>query len=514
MVRNQKKKDEEERDTETSKSEPPPTDETYKVPPLSILTDHRKINDTFDKRLLLDNAKILEKTLSDFGVEGRVSQVRPGPVITLFEVEPGPGVKVNKILSLVDDLQLALSALSVRIIAPIPGKSAVGIEISNKQRETVFLKEIIENQEFQSTNYLLPLAFGKDISGDLFMADLQKMPHLLIAGATGAGKSVFLNALICSLLYRFTPEQIRVLMIDPKMLELTQYEGVPHLLMPVITDTNRAALALKWAVREMERRYDLMSKVGARNIEVFNKKIEEGIAKKLIDRLSTEERRDLGVEDELEKLPYIIVVVDELSDLMMIAAKDVELSIARLAQMARAGGIHLVISTQRPSVDVLTGLIKANFPARVSFQVPSKIDSRTILDTQGAERLLGDGDMLFLPPGTSKLVRIHAPFVSDPEVAQITEFLRAQGKPMLDESVLQKEEEQQIEEMDDFEDALYDQAVAVVQHSGQASISMVQRRLRIGYNRAARMIERMEMEGIVGPSDGVRPRDVLVQDFD
>lgn len=485
----------------------------FEIPPLSFLSVSPQISNPYDKKALLDNAQLLEQKLADFGVEGRVSQVKPGPVITLYEVEPGPGVKVNRIVNLADDLQLALSALSVRIIAPIPGKAAVGIEISNPTREMVYLREIISNREFQETQYSLPLAFGKDISGDLFMADLQKMPHLLIAGATGAGKSVFINALICSLLYRFTPEELGLLMIDPKMIELTQYEGIPHLVMPVVTDTPRASLALKWTVREMERRYDLMSKVGARNIHAFNHKVKEGLVGKLLERLSPEELQSLRYE-EVKPLPFLVVVIDELSDLMMISAKDVEMSIARLAQMARAGGIHLIVSTQRPSVDVLTGLIKANFPARVSFQVSSKVDSRTILDTQGAERLLGSGDMLFLPPGTAKLVRIHAPYVSDEEVAKIVSFLKKQGAPMHESTVLDEQEERDTIEADFIDDELYDQAVALVAQSRQASISMIQRRLRIGYNRAANIIERMESEGVVGPSDGVRPRDVLVNPMD
>lgn len=485
----------------------------FEIPPLSFLSDTLQITNPHDRKVLLDNAHLLEQKLADFGIEGRVSQVKPGPVITLYEVEPGPGVKVNRIVNLADDLQLALSALSVRIIAPIPGKAAVGIEISNPTREMVYLREIISNGEFQETQYSLPLAFGKDISGDLFMADLQKMPHLLVAGATGAGKSVFINALICSLLYRFSPEELGLLMIDPKMLELTQYEGIPHLVMPVVTDTPRASLALKWTVREMERRYDLMSRVGARNIHAFNHKVREGIVEKHLQRLSKEELQLLRYE-EVKPMPFLVVVIDELSELMMVSAKDVELSIARLAQMARAGGIHLIVSTQRPSVDVLTGLIKANFPARVSFQVSSKVDSRTILDTQGAERLLGSGDMLFLPPGTARLVRIHAPYVSDEEVAKIVSFLRKQGGPMHESSVLDEQEEKDALEADFIDDELYDQAVALVAQSRQASISMIQRRLRIGYNRAANIIERMEAEGVVGPSDGVRPRDVLVNPLD
>lgn len=485
----------------------------FEIPPLSFLSNSTQIINPYDRKALIDNAKLLEQKLADFGVESRVSQVKPGPVITLYEVEPGPGVKVNRIVNLADDLQLALSALSVRIIAPIPGKAAVGIEISNPIREMVYLKEIISHAEFLGTQYGLPLAFGKDISGDLFMADLQKMPHLLVAGATGAGKSIFINALICSLLYRFSPEELGLLMIDPKMLELTQYEGIPHLVMPIVTDAPRASLALKWTVREMERRYDLMSKVGARNIHAFNHKVREGIVEKHLSRLSKEELKELRYE-EVKPLPFLVLIIDELSDLMMVSPKDVEMSIARLAQMARAGGIHLIVSTQRPSVDVLTGLIKANFPARVSFQVSSKVDSRTILDTQGAERLLGSGDMLFLPPGTAKLVRIHAPYVSDEEVGKIVQFLKKQGAPMFESTVLDEQEERDLADTEFVEDELYDQAVALVAQSRQASISLVQRRLRIGYNRAANIIERMEAEGVVGPSDGVRPRDVLVNPLD
>ena len=440
-----------------------------------------------DRDFLLKRAKLLEEKLEDFGVKGRVTEVCPGPVITVYEYEPAAGIKINKITSLADDLALGLKAASVRIVAPIPGKSAVGIEVANDEREIVYLREILASDIFRKARSKLTLALGKNISGKPVVADLAKMPHLLIAGATGTGKSVCLHSMLVSLLYKSLPTEVRFLLIDPKRIELSVYEGIPHLLHPVVLEPKMATQALKWAVSEMERRYKLLEQARARNLESYNQMGEE-------------------------KLSYIVIVVDELADLMVVSGKEVETCLTRLAQMARASGIHLLLATQRPSVDVLTGIIKANFPARISFQVSSKTDSRTILDTGGAERLLGAGDMFFLPPGTSKLQRIHGAFISEKEVKRVIEFWQAQGEPEYETSILAPaEEEGEVLEEGEEKDELYEQAVEIVVKTGQASISMLQRRLRIGYNRAARMIERMEKEGIVGPSDGVRPRPVLVR---
>ncbi|MBI2026725.1 MAG: DUF87 domain-containing protein [Deltaproteobacteria bacterium] len=472
----------------------------FKLPDISLLSENPARELVVNKALLLKNSQLLEDKLKDFGVEGRVTQVRPGPVITLYEFAPASGVKVSKIASLSDDLALSLSALSVRIIAPIPGKNVVGIEIPNETRHMVYLRDLLENQAFRSPKYHIPMPLGKTALGDPYVADLLRMPHLLIAGATGSGKSVFVNSLICSLLYRFKPSHVRMIMIDPKMLELSYYDDIPNLLLPVVTDPRKAAMTLKWAVREMERRYDVMAKIGARNVDSFNQRIE----------ISTM-REKLGDKGEnIEKMPYIIIIIDELADLMMVTPKDVEISITRLAQMARAAGIHLIVATQRPSVDVITGLIKANFPARISFQVSSKIDSRTILDTVGAERLLGEGDMLYLAPGTAKLKRLHAAFISDNEIKNIVDFLKDQSGPDYNESILQWQEEEKDPDIGE-DDELYHEAISLVRGSRVASISMIQRRLRIGYNRAARMIERMEIEGLVGPADGAKPREILVE---
>lgn len=458
----------------------------YKLPGTSLLDTIEKKEIKVDKESIQANASILEKKLKDYGIDGRVTEVRPGPVITMYEFEPAPGVKVSKIANLADDLAMALSAVSIRIIAPIPGKAVVGIEIPNKDRETVYIREVIESKVFSSSQSHLTLILGKTINGDSYVADLAKMPHLLVAGATGSGKSVSLNSMILSILFKATPSQVRFLMIDLKMLELSFYEGIPHLLLPVVTNAKNAKTALRWMTDEMERRYALMAQKGVRNIEKYNHKV---------------------LRDGEETIPYIIVVIDELADLMMTAPKEVEEYIARLAQMARASGIHLILATQRPSVDVLTGIIKANFPARVACKVFSKVDSRTILDTNGAESLLGYGDMLFLSPGIGRLQRLHGSYVSEGEIKRIVEFLRQQGAPAYHHEILaEKEEEENGETIDDEK---YQDAVEFVSVRGEASISMVQRRFRIGYNRAARIIERMEAEGIVGPSDGVKPREVL-----
>ena len=485
---------------------------SYVLPPLSLLENPEQKEIKVDRESLLANAKILEKRLEDFGVFGKVVEVRPGPVVTMYEYEPAPGVKINKIVSLCDDLALALRAISVRIVAPIPGKAAVGIEIPNSIREPVYLKDILVTEDFSAAESKLTLALGKDIFGNPFVTNLGKMPHLLVAGATGTGKSVSLNSMICSLLYKSDPEEVKLLMIDPKRLELSIYDGIPHLLHSVVYDPKAAAQVLRWATQEMEVRYRLMAEKGVRNIERYNQKVEK--EEKEQRKKGSVVKKDDGAAGEggdvAQPLPYIVIVIDELADLMMVSARDVEASLTRLAQMARAAGIHLLLATQRPSVDVLTGVIKANFPTRISFQVSSKTDSRTILDANGAEHLLGSGDMLFLPPGTSRLVRVHGAYVSETEILRVVEFWKNQAPPIYDQSILEVKEEAPEAETDGY-DEMYDQAVAVVAELRQASISMLQRRLRVGYNRAARMIEKMEQEGVVGPADGSKPREVYVK---
>jgi len=486
----------------------------FQLPPISLLEAEVEKRQKIDRDSLIMNSRILEKKLSDYGVEGKVVEVRPGPVITVYEFEPAPGVKVSRIVNLADDLALALSALSIRIVAPIPGKSVVGIEVPNAVRETVLLREIIDSDAFRSSKSKLSFGLGKDISGEPFVVDLARMPHLLVAGSTGSGKSVSINSMICSILFKATPDEVRFIMIDPKMLELSDYEGIPHLLLPVVTHPKKAAAGLKWLVEEMERRYSVLAEKGVRNIENYHQRAE----KELKEKRKVYKRKGDALEggeekpaESMEKLPYIVVVIDELADLMMISSREVEESITRLAQMARAVGIHLLLATQRPSVDVLTGIIKANFPARISFQVTSKVDSRTILDTIGAEHLLGAGDMLFLPPGSSKLTRLHGAFVSSAEIKRIVEFLKKQGKPSYDPSILLEVRKEKEATGEDEYDEKYDEAVAFVAELGQASISLIQRRFRIGYNRAARIVEKMEAEGVVGASDGIKPREVLVK---
>jgi S-DNA-T family DNA segregation ATPase FtsK/SpoIIIE len=420
-----------------------------------------------------------------------VEGISPGPVVTTYEFAPAPGIKITRIVSLADDLAMGLKAESVRIVGSIPGKAALGIEIPNPQREIVYIRDIISSETFKNASSRLTIGLGKDVVGQSVIADLARMPHLLIAGATGSGKSVGINSIICSILFKSTPDEVRFLMIDPKRIELSGYEDIPHLLHPVVVDPKMANRALQWAVREMERRYMLLDEKRVKSFASFNQ-----------------------VAQDDEKLPLIVIVVDELADLMMVSSREVEESIARLAQMARAAGMHLILATQRPSVDVLTGLIKANFPTRISFKVFSKVDSRTILDMSGAEHLLGDGDSLFMPPGKARVQRIHGAYISEKETERVIEFLKEQGTALYDESVLEAVEEEDGEFNnigEDEYDEKYDEAVALVCETGQASISMVQRRLRVGYNRAARMIETMEKEGIVGPSDGSKPREVLAR---
>ena len=471
----------------------------FNLPPLSLLDNVEKKDLQIQQQSLIMNSRLLEKKLKDFGVEGQVTEVSPGPVITMYEFEPAPGVKISRITGLADDLAMARRAVSIRIVAPLPGKAVIGIEIPNSQRETVGLKEILAAPEFAGARSKLTIALGKDILGGPVVANLARMPHLMIAGATGTGKSVSLNAMICSILFKARPEEVRFLMIDPKRIELLPYEGIPHLLHEVVTEPKMATRVLRWAIREMEDRYTKMAEKGSRGIDTYNQKL-------------LKEKK--GSPDEYPEgwLPYIIIIIDELADLMMVSSRDVEEYLTRLAQMARAAGIHLLIATQRPSVDVLTGIIKANFPTRISFQVSSKTDSRTILDTNGAEALLGAGDMLFLPPGVSKLQRIHGAYVSEAEIKRVTQYLRDQKQPVYDETILTMEETVAPEGEDEM-DEKYDEAVRIVRETRQVSISMIQRKLRIGYNRAARLVEIMEREGVVGSADGGRTREVLVKNF-
>jgi S-DNA-T family DNA segregation ATPase FtsK/SpoIIIE len=472
----------------------------YKLPSTEMLTPPAPRSE-MEEAELLERARQLAEKCAEFNVSGQVKQISPGPVVTTFEFKPDPGVKYSRVTSLVDDLCLALRAESIRIDR-IPGKSTVGIEVPNSHREIIRLREVIESKKFRESESKLTMALGKTIDGSNYVADLTKMPHLLIAGATGAGKSVMLNGILVSLLYKSSPDEVKMILVDPKRLELGLYADIPHLLTPIVTDPKRAGYALKWAVSEMESRYKHLAAFGVRNIEQYNSEVCASV-----DRNLAEDNPDLP-----KTLPYIVVIIDELADLMMIAAREVEESITRLAQMARAVGIHLVLATQRPSVDVITGLIKANFPSRISFRVSSKVDSRTIIDTNGAEALLGSGDMLFLPPGTSRLVRVHGAYIDEKEVKRISDFVRSQGQPAYDEKVVMSDKENDGSEAGDFaKDEKYDDAVRIVIQSGKASTSLLQRHLRIGYGRAASMIDMMHREGIVGPEDGSKPRQVLVK---
>src|SRR5690554_2844120 len=491
----------------------------YELPPITFLDFDDGDAVEIDTDALRQMAAQIEQTLADFKVEGSVVEICPGPVITMFEFSPAPGVKISKIAGLSDDLAMGLAALSVRIVAPIPGKGVVGIEVPNPSREMVWLKEIIADDVFQNTEMQLPMALGKGTEGAPIVADLAKMPHLLVAGATGSGKSVAVNTMIVSLLYMNSPEDVRMIMVDPKMLEFNIYENIPHLLLPVVTDPNQATIALNWAVNEMERRYQKLADLGVRNLKGYNKKVERLTKQAELDALDGKEEsaamRELDIEEDgsprHQRMPFLVVVIDEFADLMMTASKDVEQAVARLAQKARAAGIHMILATQRPSTDVITGLIKANFPTRLALRVTSKIDSRVILDSNGAEGLLGNGDMLFVPPGSSALARTHGAYVSEKEIDQIVAFLKKQGAPQYNESILLDESEEGDDIVDPGDkDEHYEEAVRIVVETKQASISMLQRKLRVGYNRAARMVEVMEREGIVGPSDSCKPRDVLI----
>lgn len=485
----------------------------FVLPGLSFLDEKQKTRRQIDTAELQNKASILKKKLEDFNVKGEVVEILPGPVITTFEYRPAPGIKLSKIVGLSDDLALALAAISIRIVAPIPGRDVVGIEIPNDERELVNLREMIASKEFVQSKSLLTLGLGKDLIGQPVATKMDKMPHLLIAGATGTGKSVGLNSMIISLLYKATPDEVKLIMIDPKRIELSVYNDIPHLIAPVVTDMKKATNALFWAVREMERRYELLELSGLRNIEQFNEMVDERLRD--IAPETSPEDIELPGGLPLERLPFIVVIVDELGDLMMVASKDVEYALTRLAQMARAAGIHLIIATQRPSADVLTGTIKANFPTRISFQTSSKIDGRIIIDQGGPESLLGNGDMLFSPPGTGKLMRIQGAYISEKEIGRITSFLKDQRQPDYNEEVIQGDDDGQEKVFDESDyDEKYDEAVALVTKDRQASISYVQRRLRIGYNRAARLIEMMEHEGIVGPQIGSKPRDILVKTYD
>tara|TARA_B110000971_G_scaffold220515_1_gene264297 strand:+ start:106 stop:2559 length:2454 start_codon:yes stop_codon:yes gene_type:complete len=490
----------------------------YQLPPLRLLTEHKppRQTTTLSKDALEANARMLETVLQDFGVRGTIGKVRPGPVVTLYELEPAAGVRSSRVVGLSDDIARSMSAVSARV-APVPGANVIGIELPNQTRELVSLRELLSSSDFENGKSKLTMALGKDIGGAPVMADLTKMPHLLVAGTTGSGKSVGINTMILSILYKMSPAECRLILVDPKMLELSVYDGIPHLLAPVVTEPKKAVVALKWVVQEMENRYRKMAKIGVRNIEGFNDKMRE--AEKTGEPLSRRVQTGFDPESgeamfeeeviEIEVLPFIVVVIDEMADLMMVAGKDIEGAVQRLAQMARAAGVHLITATQRPSVDVITGTIKANFPSRISFQVTSKIDSRTVLGEQGGEQLLGQGDMLFMGGGGGRVQRVHGPFVSDDEVEQVVSYLKKQGQPLYLEEVTKEPEEETDMEVS-VSESLYDQAVAIVTRDGRASTSYVQRRLQIGYNRAAGLIEQMEEQGVISPPNGSGKREILV----
>ncbi len=493
----------------------------FRLPELNMLAKPTARPAAFDEAALRQNARLLESVLAEFGVRGVIDQIRPGPVVTLYELAPAPGVKHARVVALSDDIARSMSARACRV-SVVQGRNAIGIELPNAKRETVFLRDLLASAEYDKTGHVLPLALGENIGGEPYVADLARMPHLLVAGTTGSGKSVGINAMILSILYRLSPDQCRFIMIDPKMLELSVYDGIPHLLAPVVTDPKKAVVALKWTVREMEDRYRRMSKIGVRNIASYNERAAEALGRgehfeRTVQTGFDETGRPVYESEKIrpEMMPYLVVVMDEMADLMLVAGKDVEGAVQRLAQMARAAGIHLIMATQRPSVDVITGTIKANFPTRISFQVTSKIDSRTILGEQGGEQLLGQGDMLYMAGG-GRITRLHGPFVSDEEVEAVARYLREQGQPQYLEEVTASIDEDGEDGDDPFGgggggsgDDLYDRAVAVVTRDRKASTSYVQRRLQIGYNRAASLIERMEKEGVVSPANHAGKRDIL-----
>jgi S-DNA-T family DNA segregation ATPase FtsK/SpoIIIE len=497
-----------------------PKEGAFQLPELGMLAKPKPRASSVDEGSLRQNARLLESVLAEYGVRGAIDQIRPGPVVTLYELVPAAGVKHGRVVALSDDIARSMSVASCRI-AVVPGRNAIGIELPNARRETVYLRDLLSSTEYEKTAHVLPMALGETIGGEPYIADLARMPHLLIAGTTGSGKSVGVNAMILSILYRLPPEECRFIMIDPKMLELSVYDGIPHLLAPVVTDPKKAIVALKWTVREMEDRYRRMSKIGVRNVAGYNERAREAMAKgehfiRTVQTGFDEAGRPMYEEEKLrpEPMPYLVVVIDEVADLMMVAGKDIEGAVQRLAQMARAAGIHLIMATQRPSVDVITGTIKANFPTRISFQVTSKIDARTILGEQGAEQLLGQGDMLYMAGG-GRITRLHGPFVSDGEVEAVASFLRMQGEPQyLDAVTAGGDDEDGDGEggggSSGEEGDLYDQAVAVVTRDRKASTSYIQRRLQIGYNRAASLIERMEQEGVVTAANHAGKRDILV----
>lgn len=471
----------------------------YKLPSLELLDSPPPIGERKIKEDLKTNSEILESTLLDFDIEAKVVRVEQGPVITRYELEPAPGVKVSRITALGDNIALVMKAQSVRIVAPIPGKGTVGVEVPNSSSSIVYLKEVLDSDEFRNSPSKLSLALGKDITGKPVIADLADMPHLLIAGTTGSGKTVCVNCLLMSLLFKMNPDEVKFLMVDPKMVELAVFNGLPHLLCPIVTDAKRAAVSLNWVVNEMEKRYKLLAKVGARNIDAFNEKAEEA-----------EEGETDDEGNPIGRLPYIVVIIDELADLMVVARDAIENAITRLAQLSRAVGIHIIIATQRPSVDVITGVIKANFPARISFKVASKVDSRTVLDMNGADKLLGKGDMLFIEPGANKPVRAQGSLISDSEIERIVEFIRSQREAQYYEDILSLQEKKA--QAKTFErDELFEEAVRLVLETKQASVSMLQRKLGLGYTRAARLIDAMEDEGIVGPYRGSKPREILIE---
>ncbi len=476
--------------------------EKFVLPPLDILDDYENVS-LEDSNSLKEGAKILVNTMAEFGLDVDVVNIQRGPSVTRYEIKIAPGTKVERIVSLSNNIALAMKAISVRIIAPIPGKDAIGIEIPNRKTEIVRLKEMLESDKYKNGNYIIPLALGKDISGFPVIVDLADMPHLLIAGATGSGKSVCINSIICTLLFSLTPEQVRFVLIDPKKVELSSYAGIPHLYCPIINNAKKASLGLRLLLNEMERRYELFAKLGVRNIKAYNE----------FRRKFKEQNIEDDEIEEPENLPYLVTIIDELADLILVSSSDVQDSIIRLAQLSRAVGMHLILATQRPSVKVVTGLIKANIPSRISFKLPSKVDSRTVLDANGADKLLGHGDMLFLPPGTSKLIRVQGTFVSDHEIKRVVKFWKDKMDVSYDEEMTKKLTSNSSQNSEE-DDALFDEAVKIIVDAQMASASLLQRRLKIGYNRASRIIEAMEAKGIIGPHVGNKGREIYIDSFE